>query len=335
MNIRVKNAAINTLILFGALLIGTVLIEIVLSRIFYLGSPVLYRADPRYGYSPVPNQKVSRFRGSSVTIDSLGLRTNEDWSHEADFKILFVGDSVTYGGSYIDDSELFSERVCTQLNDESVHHFNCGNAGVNAWGIDNMTGFLSAKDFNDESVIVVIIVTGDAERGMSKLSGHPFWSSKPPEPFPATLELGMFFLDQFRLQVRYPNQNRIPKLTEDLKRYIGKLIQELFLALKQKQKEGKAILLIHWPRKEVVQSGYRENDQLLINLLKKTSFPLIEFKPLILTDLEEVFYDAVHLDRKGHKFFADIVSQNIRKLLKKSRLQGSDASMSLEVLKDR
>ena len=80
-----------------------------------LGKPVLYQADLRYGYRPQPNKEYQRYYGAKIKLNNLSLRTNEDWDIKKDNKILFLGDSVTYGGSYIDNTELFSNLAAKGL----------------------------------------------------------------------------------------------------------------------------------------------------------------------------------------------------------------------------
>ena len=50
-------------------------------------------------------------------------------------KIVFFGDSVTYGGSYIDDTKTFVHISCEDFKNIKII---CGNAGVNAYGIHNI-----------------------------------------------------------------------------------------------------------------------------------------------------------------------------------------------------
>ena len=76
--------------------------------------------------------KKKRLEGSYVTINEAILRSINPWNSEKK-KILFLGDSVTYGGSYIDDKDIFSSKVC-----EKLKNFICGNAGVNAYGVLNI-----------------------------------------------------------------------------------------------------------------------------------------------------------------------------------------------------
>src|SRR5690606_12170908 len=131
------------------LLIGLIIITGIefLAEKSGLGDPVLYQSHPIYGYRPYPNQTKSRFHQSTIHLNNLALRTNVDWDDNPNNKILFLGDSVTYGGSYIDNDKLFSHLVSKNSTTQS------GNAGVNGWGVLNVYAlvhdyrFLPAKSY--------------------------------------------------------------------------------------------------------------------------------------------------------------------------------------------
>src|SRR5262245_15331833 len=96
-------------------------------RMVGLGDPVIYEVNPDYGYRPRPNQMVHRFGGAIVRINNLGIRTDEDWETTAN-KVLFAGNSVTYGGSYVSNGDLFALRAVPE-----GYGWVGGSAGVNAW----------------------------------------------------------------------------------------------------------------------------------------------------------------------------------------------------------
>src|ERR1700683_648981 len=131
-----------------------------------LGDPILFYANASYRFAPLPNQQKRRLGGASVTIDSRGLRSTHDWSEPADVKILFVGDSVTWGGTYIDDADTFAEGVCQRLARATGKSVVCGNAGANEYGTDNMAERIRYKDFNDETALVVTMIGTDTTRGL-------------------------------------------------------------------------------------------------------------------------------------------------------------------------
>ena len=95
-------------LIFFSILLGFLICEF-FARKSGLGNPLLYKADNLIGYRLRANQSEKRFGNSKITIDYEGFRIdpNQIKDNKAE-NIIFVGDSVTYGGSYIDDTELFS-----------------------------------------------------------------------------------------------------------------------------------------------------------------------------------------------------------------------------------
>src|SRR5262245_34552587 len=98
------------------LLLPAVLAELFL-RMQGLGDPILYEENASFQYAPRPNQTRVRFNGARITIDSKGLRGTKDWKTPSDAKILFVGDSVTWGGTAIDDRDTFANLTCVRLEE--------------------------------------------------------------------------------------------------------------------------------------------------------------------------------------------------------------------------
>ena len=81
--------------------------DLIAKKSFGLGEPVVYDSHPLWGYSPRKSKIYSRFDGNKITINEVGLRSTNKWIKNGK-NILFLGDSVTYGGSYINDDQTFS-----------------------------------------------------------------------------------------------------------------------------------------------------------------------------------------------------------------------------------
>lgn len=173
------------------MLVPVVLAELYL-RSIGLGNPILFYANASYRFAPLPNQQQVRQRGAKVSIDSKGLRNSADWSDPADGKLLFIGDSVTWGGTYIDDRQLFSDGVCQRLAAATGKRYICGNAGANQYGTDNMAERIRYANVNDESVLVVTLIAADAIRGRVDAEGRYFFMQRPPPPFRALWEATTF-----------------------------------------------------------------------------------------------------------------------------------------------
>jgi hypothetical protein len=310
------------LVIAGVLVVPVVVAEVWLRHVG-LGHPVLYYENPAYGYAARPNQMVGRLRNATVTIDSVGLRSTVDWTQPADLKILFLGDSVTYGGSYIDDRDLFSERVCVLLAERLQRTFNCGNAGANAYGLDNMTGRLRYKEFDDEDVIVLVVISGDAERGFVTLQSLPYFAKSPPRPIPASTELFAFAIDRLRYLIRFSDAplggaDRTLELANES-------LDRLLDALRGEQGENKMILLVHSPDRNEVQNGYHGLDKLVVERLRDSGFEFIEMREaLVGMDLEAVYYDNVHLEARGHEIYGEVIADRVAMMLLSGHRLGAE-----------
>ena len=92
-----------------ALLVGA---EIGLRWVLGLGYPLLLRPDPMYGYMPAPNQDLHRFF-SHIHINAYGMRSEDIEANKppGTRRILFVGDSVLFGTTLVDQQRIFTNRI--------------------------------------------------------------------------------------------------------------------------------------------------------------------------------------------------------------------------------
>ena len=118
---------------FFILLISIKLIDHFLQKKFGLGKPLIYENSKIYGYNIKPNQDLMR-RGNKIAINNLGMRSSSKWVNNNRNKIIFFGDSVSYGGSIVSNEDLFSEKICKKLN-EKENNYLCGNLAVNSYNL--------------------------------------------------------------------------------------------------------------------------------------------------------------------------------------------------------
>jgi hypothetical protein len=107
-------------------------------RVLGMLEPVIYRADPVFGYEPRPNQSATRL-GVPIYINDIGLRDDEDAPvlRRSQTRLLVIGNSVTYGGSRIHQQDLFTEVLERALR--SVRgDVKVLNAGVNGYSVSQM-----------------------------------------------------------------------------------------------------------------------------------------------------------------------------------------------------
>ncbi len=130
------------------------------ARALGLGDPVLYYNAAWGGLRPLPGQQVERLRGARVTIDANGYRTAHPVA-PGTRRVLYLGDSVTWGGSSIDDADLFTEVAADMLRPEGPVY--AMNAGVNGTSLVNQAElFVAGPDSLD--ALVWLFPWGDVWR---------------------------------------------------------------------------------------------------------------------------------------------------------------------------
>lgn len=124
----------NALLLVVSVTVALLALEVGL-RLLGMLDPILYRADPVFGYEPRPNQSATRL-GVPIFIDDVGLRDDENDStlRQSRNRILVLGNSVTYGGSRIHQRDLFTEVVERELRVQG-RDVKLLNAGVNGYSV--------------------------------------------------------------------------------------------------------------------------------------------------------------------------------------------------------
>jgi glycosidase len=279
-----------------------IVVSICLTEIYLrylgLGDPVRYDSNYIYGYAPKENQKKERLRESIVTINELGLRTPFSWNNSEKKKIIFIGDSITYGGSYIDDEEIFSFLVCSKMN-----NYLCGNAGVNAYSVINMV-MRSRYDrrINNAEVYIFTVAPGDFYREYAGSNTAHFYLNKKEFFLPAITEAISF------VTTKYDINNYISK-KNDTNTYNNKidLIDYSFELLKSEiyrlYSDNKKVRLFYTVEKEDKNSE-KEINKYILNKLSKSNIPNFYTLEKVLSK-DEYFYDSVHYNKKGHLIVAE------------------------------
>lgn len=263
-----------------------------------LGDPVRYDSNVLYGYAPKNNQSKNRFSNSKVTINESGLRLIYNWKMSKKKKIVFLGDSVTYGGSYIDDKDTFAHKVCEELSD-----FICGNAGVNAYGVKNIVMRSKFDErFQDAEIFIYLFPPGDFYREYSNSKTAHFYLNKKSFIFPAITEAISFIATKYDVNNHISKYDDSNQREEDKIKLINYSIDILAEEIKNKNKEKKVFVLLSNEKNDK-----NFNTNLNRHIKDKLSIKLKKIYFLNNTlNSDEFFYDeSVHYNKKGHKIVAD------------------------------
>jgi len=280
-----------------------------------VGTPMLFYAESSYRYAPRPNQKQVGPHGAAITLDSKGLRGVKEWTAPADAKILFIGASATWGGNYIDDKDLFSNVVCMRLEMAIHRNLTCGNAGVNAYGVDNMAERIRYKDYADESAIVVTLGSFNAVRGRTDLDSLPYFTEPPPGPFKGLWEAATYSAWRLLQILRVLKFDR----ADDL-RVAEHSLDNLFAALRETDRPGRKVLIVLLPMREHLNGKENDLTKRVRAVLKDSNYDFLDLHQPIsaVQDLDTFYYPiGSHLALAGHQFVGGLIAGKLESLFAK------------------
>jgi hypothetical protein len=306
------------LLLTISLLLCLLALELFLRTFSGLGNPPLYELSPLYGYRLKANQVIEPrggmgfLYGARVSTNNLGLRAADEWSSNPAGKILFLGDSVTYGGQYVGDDLLFSSLVANRLPGWQI-----GNGGVNAWGVENMVGLVVDGGFLPAEVVVTCVIEADFYRGTTRASSMPLWTERPGF---ALQDLLMYILWQANLS-RFGEPG---DLTVSDESHMDKIVARATRRLKEldhylQQRQVRHLILILPTRSQLVDG--EPPDPRVEQELKRYEIGAAYLLPELLKlepdekKRREWFHDEVHLESPGHQAYGKVIGEALSHVL--------------------
>ena len=300
------------------LLLG--LTEWVLRARLGLGRPVLYDSSPVYGYRPLPGRTYRRFGGARLHFNNLGLRAEVDWHGGPEGKIVFLGDSVTYGGSYVANDQLFSALAVRDLPG-----YVAGNGGVNAWGVENIYGLVAETGFQPAEVYVTVLTEGDFYRGLVRCQGLPFFN-KPPRC--ALEELWRFFC--------YRQNNKRYRSWTDLaddkhKRLVVNKAARRLAEMDRLLRDRGYVHVVFITPGRAQMTGRPGRDALVAECLGEHDLKVTYIADRLAEQdfandqVEVLYHDSIHLSVHGHQVWGRIIGDELGK-----RLAGRRAETATE-----
>jgi len=315
--VRHPVATIVVLLTF-LLLVCLLATEMSLKTFSGLGNPPLYELSPLYGYRLKPNQVIEPRGGLSflyaarMTTNNLGLRAAGQWDANPEGKILFLGDSVTYGGQYINDAQLFSSVAGNALPGWQV-----GNGGINAWGVENIVGLVMDYGFTPASVVVTCVIEGDFYRGLTRASSLPLWTEQPRFAIQDLLMNLIWRVNESRygssIDAVVQDASHLDKIVDRAARRLSGL--DRYLA-----RQGVRHFVFILPSREEMVAG-ESSDPRVAQALTRYGIEAVYLLPKLARlepDLEkrrEWYHDVVHLEVPGHRAYGALIGETLSRAL--------------------
>lgn len=169
----------KSLLILIALLVG---VECVLRFALGLGNPVLIVADPDCAYMLKPNQNIFRFFVHTRT-NQFGMRSDEfpKVRDPHSLRVMFVGDSITYGTSRVDQKDIFPEILHRDLPGIVHKPVEVLNASAGEWAIDNEVGYVRSRGVFQSDIVFLVLNSGDLVQPRATFAEARIVASDKPE----------------------------------------------------------------------------------------------------------------------------------------------------------
>lgn len=276
------------------------------------GEPVTYVADPIVGYYPQPNLTIRR-SGGLVHTNQFGMRSRDIEAKKAPgvFRILLLGDSTLYGGSYIDQKDLYSRRLEDSLNQRNLSgKVEVLAMGANGWGPFHEHGFVNRFGLLDADLVIINLPMDDVNRPLYGLMSVPFSASQTP-PKLALEEVINHFMWSYR-----SSHAGLDEAWEAQQSKIG--VREYANLVDDLQKRGVEVLVAILPGRGPGLGGAEYPHeakwrQSLEEQIRALGAPIYFPKGLFFGKgtTSELYHDDVHLQTKGHHLYADFLADRI------------------------
>lgn len=299
--------------IFLFLFIGLCL-EVFLRYYFGFCDALLYQSSDKYEYIAQPNQDRYRF-GAHILYNSYSQRNEEPDSTK--IKILGLGDSVLFGGTWMDQDSLATTLFSQETGMQML------NISAGSWGPDNCTAYLKEKGTFDAHAMILVCSSHDAYDVMSFFPVVGNFPTYPDKQYSlAICELidryviprgKMIFakysakLDPDAAVVKATQHNSVAKKSQIFNPGFDQL---KMIADSLRIPFG---IYLHAETGELQRGAYNDMGQQICQWAETNQIPLM--KGLKNGETAEMYKDIIHFNEKGQRHLANCLKKMVSELL--------------------
>ena len=172
-SVKQTKLSVKLVLVLGAMIISLGSVEVAL-RFLGWGEVVLFTPSKVWGFLMTPGKEVSVY-GHPLSINSLGFRGPEiqDPKPLGTKRIVFIGDSVTYGGARIKEEQLFC-RIVASLGRGDGWNVEVINLSAPGWSPRNWWAYIKKHGLYEADIVVLVLPETDLARQFATMSnaGH-------------------------------------------------------------------------------------------------------------------------------------------------------------------
>jgi len=290
----------RTAIALCALLVLVTGTELTLRLLLGLGDPVLIAPDAACSYITRPDQKVYRFFVHTY-INHYGMRSDEvSPAHPPGLvRILFVGDSLTYGTTHVDQKDLFTQIVARGLPAILHQKVEVLNASANGWAPDNEWGWVQSRGIFQSNYVLLVLNDGDLTQPRARIEevGDALPQTRP---MTAMSELFTRFIKPRILHIRPRQDPGLAVVPDDVTERANLQDLDRFVDLVRTQRGQ--MILVFMPFRGDIPRPAAAALTLLQTWSAAHNVPLVDLtKAIAAHSVEEIcLYDHTHFNTAGN-----------------------------------
>jgi len=297
-----------------ASLIFLIVFEVMLRTVLGLGHPLLYQFDADCGYLPKPNQHLRRFFCIN-DINQFAMRSPsiQPRKPKDEFRIFFLGDSVLFGTTHVDQSKICTSILQRELPGQLHRPVEVLNASAGGWAVPNEVGYLHSRGTFNADLVVMVLNTYDIVQPFNDLIPGEVVELPTRNPPTAIGEVWSRYVKPRLFHVTTADRGSSEPVVPDQKAAAASTLEWLEKARQQCEASGARFAIIYTP---VVGADFHPLPALLP--LRNQLGDWAQSKDVPILDMteedskhpgKEVFFDIVHLNPLGQEVMARAVEQ--------------------------
>lgn len=169
---RRRRRLLVAVVIVAALVVLTGVTELYLRLLLGLGNPIVVAPDAACAYIEAPNQHVNRFF-RRVDIDRYGMRSGpfQPLPPPGTLRIMFFGDTLTYGTSRVSQSDLFTQILRRDLPAIVHQPVEVLNASARGWALANELAFARSRGLFHSAIVLLVLNDADPSQPRADLAG--------------------------------------------------------------------------------------------------------------------------------------------------------------------